>query len=176
MGSHITFVATFWILNGFTFFVTCIMRRGWPHIMMCEMFHDHYKRCKFLCLTKIDPCPSIPYPAIFVSSCWHCVNNWWCLHIKRYCHRRPHSSWFAFTCYSFSWDYNNHDLGEGKFLSWSIFNMFLLLDVEVFKYFHQQVDKFFHQCANMMWEVKGIVSPCLLVLHTLSRQKVSMTL
>jgi hypothetical protein len=51
-------------------------------------------------------------------------------------------------------------------------NLFLLVVVEVFKCLHQWIDMFFHQCANMMWGVKGIRGPPLLVLCTFYRQKV----
>jgi hypothetical protein len=33
-------------------------------------------------------------------------------------------------------------------------DMFLHLVVEVFRCLHQQMDDFFHQCANMVWGVK----------------------
>jgi len=54
--------------------------------------------------------------------------------------------------------------------------MFILLVIEDFKCLHQQVDEFFHQCANMVWGVKGTLGPPLLVLCTFYKQKVSMAL
>jgi hypothetical protein len=55
---------------------------------------------------------------------------------------------------------------------WFLMDMFILLVVEVFKNLHQQVDKFFHQCANMAWGAKSIKSPPLSILHAFYKQKV----
>jgi hypothetical protein len=54
--------------------------------------------------------------------------------------------------------------------------MFFPLAIEVFRFLHQQLDAFFHWCANLVWGAKGTKGPPLSILCTLYRQKVSMVL
>jgi len=59
-----------------------------------------------------------------------------------------------------------------RFLS----NMFLPSIIKILRCLHQQTNKYFHQCTNMVWGAKGIGRPLLLVLHAFYKQKMSMTL
>jgi hypothetical protein len=43
-------------------------------------------------------------------------------------------------------------------------DMFIPLAIKVFGCMHQQIDNFFHQCANMAWITKGSTSPLLVIL------------
>jgi hypothetical protein len=55
-------------------------------------------------------------------------------------------------------------------------DMFIHLVVKDFRCSHQQVDEFFHQCANMVWGVEDIRGPFFLILHAFYKQMVSMAL
>jgi hypothetical protein len=55
-------------------------------------------------------------------------------------------------------------------------NMFPPLVIEVFECLSQWIDMFLHQCANMMWGVKGTKDLHLLVLCAFYRQRVLMML
>jgi hypothetical protein len=55
-------------------------------------------------------------------------------------------------------------------------DIFIHLIIEVFGCLHQQVDEFFHQCANMVWGVKDTRGLPLLVLRAFYKQGVSMAL
>jgi hypothetical protein len=53
-----------------------------------------------------------------------------------------------------------------------LINAFLPIDIRVFGCLHQQMDNFFHQCANMAWSAKDISGLLLVVLWAFYRQKV----
>ncbi len=53
---------------------------------------------------------------------------------------------------------------------------FFLLAIQVFGCFHQQVNNFFHQCANMAWTTKGTGGPLLSLLCSFYKQRVLMAL
>jgi hypothetical protein len=55
-------------------------------------------------------------------------------------------------------------------------DMFFPLVIEVFGFLHQQVNGFFHRCANMAWGVTGNKGPPLSILCALYRQKVLVAL
>jgi hypothetical protein len=55
-------------------------------------------------------------------------------------------------------------------------NVFILLNVEIFKCLHQQANNFFHRCANITWSSKGFRCPPLSIIHLFYRQRVSMAL
>jgi hypothetical protein len=48
-------------------------------------------------------------------------------------------------------------------------DMFFPLVIEVFKFLHQQANEFFHQCANMVWGMKGDKSRPLSILCELDK-------
>jgi hypothetical protein len=133
LGYHIVFVASLWILWGFTFFIVHMSGKGWLCMMLCKMFSCHCKKCEISCLVRVDPYPFAPYLIVFVSLSQHCVISWWCSHIGRCCHYWPHSNWFSFIGYSFLWGCdNNCDLIKGWFYhDRFLVNIFFLLTVEV---------------------------------------------
>jgi len=55
-------------------------------------------------------------------------------------------------------------------------DQFLPLKIDVFGYLHKHADVFLHDCANTIWNLKGIEGPHLSTLVTFLRQKVSITL
>jgi hypothetical protein len=48
-------------------------------------------------------------------------------------------------------------------------NHFVLLIVEIFKCIYEQVNDFFHQCANIAWLAKGFKDPPLSILCSFYR-------
>ncbi len=127
-------------------------------------FLGHCERYKNSWLVKVYPCPFAHCPIIFAPSNWHCVISWWCLHVGKHCHYGPQSSWFGFTCYFFSWGWcDNHNLGEGRFWLWSIFNRHVYFNYRGFRLFTPASKGFFHQ--NMVWGMKGIENPPFSILH-----------
>jgi hypothetical protein len=55
-------------------------------------------------------------------------------------------------------------------------NQFLLLTIEVFGYLHKYVYVFLHDCANVIWSLKGSKDPHFHVLIICFHQKNSITL
>jgi hypothetical protein len=46
---------------------------------------------------------------------------------------------------------------------------FVLLIIEIFRCLHEQVNDFFHQCANMAWLAKGFKDPPISILRSFYR-------
>jgi hypothetical protein len=79
----------------------------WPYLMLCEMFSQSLQEMQDFMFIKINSYFFAPYPIIFVLLNRHCVINWWCLHIGKFCHRQDNSSRFGFAGYYFLWGYCN---------------------------------------------------------------------
>jgi len=115
------------------FYLLLDVGKGWPRMMLCKMFVRPLQKKRDFMFAKTNPCPLTPYPRIFVLSSWDCAISWWCSHIGRCCHCRPHSNWFGVTSCFFSWGCdNNHGLDKRWFLSRSI----LTKHVSPFSYGH----------------------------------------
>jgi hypothetical protein len=110
MGIYLFLLCTWWGEDNFTwYYVRC--------------FHNHCKRYMVSYFVRIYPCLCAPYLTIFVPSSWYCVINQSCPHITRSCYCWPHSSWFGFISYSFSWGYGDScNSSEGWSLSRLIFS------------------------------------------------------
>ncbi len=65
---------------------------------------------------------------------------------------------------------------EQNYCNWHLTNQFLPLILEVFGCLHKQVDVVLHNCAHIVWSLKGPKGPFLSVLVTFFRKKNSITL
>ncbi len=65
---------------------------------------------------------------------------------------------------------------ERSYHSWHAIDQFLPLASEVFGCLHKHVDVFLHNCANVIWSLKGLESFHLFIRVTFFHQKISITL
>jgi hypothetical protein len=130
-----------------------------------EYLHFHQERCKVLCFTLANSCPSSTFLLIFLLVSWHRVIKWWHLHLGQCVHYRSHSNKFGFMHYFISWDGNeDDDLCKETTLPQLAPNEYVFsLCHRSFYCLHQQMNDFFHWCANMMWVAKATSGPPLAI-------------
>ncbi len=108
----VAFVTILWILLGSTFFIACMVERGWPCMILCEMFSQLFH----MSVARANLCPSTPCLIVFALSSRNCAFSWWCLHVGKCYHHWPHSNWFGFTSCFFLWSCcDNGNLGKMAF-------------------------------------------------------------
>jgi hypothetical protein len=71
---------------------------------------------------------------------------------------------------------NANQAKESSYHNWHLTNQFLPLIIEIFGCLHKYVDVFLHDCANVIWSLKGTKAPHLSILVIFFRQKISITL
>jgi len=78
-----------------------------------------------------------------------------------------------------TWGFTTFKVTQAKkrnYCDWHPSNQFFPLAIEVFGCLDKQVDVFLHDCANAMWNFKGLKGPLIYVLVTFLCQKISITL
>ncbi len=130
-----------------------------------EYLHFHQERCKVSCFTLANSCPSSTFLLIFMLVSWHRVIRWWNLHLGRCVHCWSHLNKFGFRHYFISWDGNkDDDLGKETTLpQLAPIECVFSLCHGSFYCLHQQMDDFFHWCANMTWVAKLTSDPPLAI-------------
>ncbi len=101
-----------------------------------DVVHDHFERCKILCLLKVNSCLLAPCLRVFMSSNWHCDMNWWCPHVGRRCHHRDHTQVDLVSRVAFSHGVVVTQVTNGFYRDQFSRNMFYRLDVKVFGCLH----------------------------------------
>jgi hypothetical protein len=133
----------------------------------------HHERHGVSCFVWANSCLSTTFPLVFLLTNLHGVINWWHLHNGWCDHFQSHLNRFGFTCFFLWGGCYGGESSKNKTLPWSTPNKCISsIAIKVFGCLHQQMDDFFHQCANMAWSAKDIGGLLLVVLWAFYRQRV----
>jgi len=144
----------------------------------CNLWHlcYHCARCWFPCQTKAITCASFHHIQFLSSMNQHCAYQKWHSHLSQ-CYCQPNTSGFTSQilcnlrlCYLWCSSSQIKELLQPT-PHWSIppLNNWSI-------WLHKHVNVFLHDCAHVIWSLKGTKSPHLSTFVTFLYQKVSITL
>jgi len=146
----------------------------------CNSWHlwRHYLRCWLPHEMKSITCISFNHIQLQLLTSQHCAYQRWHSHLSWCCHWRLTVNEFKTPIlHNSKICYLRCNLSQRKELSQlTPINQFLPLTIEIFDCLHKHVDVFLHDCANVIWSLKGWEGPHLFTLVTFVCKKILIAL